>query len=207
MPRVDAQPPPPPASPPADPPAYVYAATDIRPRQAREIELCEKASTFDWQYTGAFVLGFVAANYVNLGYLKHTQEPGYRLTGVGLVGFTWGGILGGGYLSLPKCEPEHAPSIPPEGDIRASWPMLVAVAAVAGITAPMIEATFVGPQKGEWTVPERSARVFVGIGTGIVGSLFPYVFSPRPWAAKKEIEKLRVQGLPDGAMLGWHTVF
>jgi hypothetical protein len=207
VPRVDAQLPPPPADVPADPPAYVYAATDIRPRQSREIELCEKASHFDWLYTGTFVIGFIGANYANIGYLKHTQEPGYRLTGAGLVGFTWGGILGGGYLSLPKCEPERAPSIPPEGDIRASWPMALAIAALSGITAPMVEATFLGPGKLEWTVAERSGRVFVGIGTGIAGSLFPYLVSPRPWAAKKEIEKLRVEGMPGGAMLGWRTTF
>lgn len=204
---MDAQPPPPPDDVPAEPPAYVYAAADLRPRQPREIELCEQASHFDWLYTGTFVLGFIGANYANLGYLKHTQEPGYRLTGVGLVGFTWGGILGGGYLSLPKCEPQRVPSIPPEGDIRASWPMAVAIAALSGITAPMVEATFVGPGKGEWTVPERSARVFVGIGTGIAGSLFPYLVSPRPWAAKKEIEKLRVEGMQGGVMLGWRTAF
>lgn len=205
---MDAQPPPPPpADVPDEPPAYVYAASDLRPRQSREIELCEKASHFDWLYTGTFVLGFIGANYANLGYLKHTREPGYRLTGVGLVGFTWGGILSGGYLSLPKCEPGRVPSIPPEGDIRASWPMVFAIAALSGITAPLIEATFVGPQKPEWTVPERTGRVFVGIGTGIAGSLFPYLVSPRPWAAKKEIEKLRVEGMPGGAMLGWRTTF
>lgn len=206
---MDAQPPPPSPSAdvPPDPPAYVYAATDLGPRQAREIELCETASHFDWLYTGSFLLGFIGANYINIGYLKHGQDPGYRLIGPGLVGFTWGGFLAGGYLSLPKCEPQRAPNIPPEGDVRASWPMIFAITAVAGITAPMLEATFLGAGKPDWTVPERSARVFIGSGAGIIGSLFPYVISPRPWAAKKEIEKLRVEGLPGGAMLGWRTTF
>src|SRR5687767_1926539 len=72
---------------------YVYAASDIRPRQTKEIELCEKASHFDWQYTGAFTLGFLASIYANIGHLKHSSEPGIRLIGPGLVGFTWGGFL------------------------------------------------------------------------------------------------------------------
>lgn len=204
---MDAQPPPPPAEEPIEPPAYVYAASDIRPRQAREIELCEKASHFDWLYTGSFVVLFLGATYASLGYLKHDPRPGVRLMSAGFVSFSWGGILGGGYLSLPKCEPERAPNIPPEGDVRASWPIAVAIAGLSGITAPIIEATFLGPQRGDWLPTERSARVFVNIGAGIAGSLFPYLVSPRPWAAKKEIERLRVQGMPGGAMLGWQTTF
>lgn len=204
---MDAQPPPPPADVPNEPPAYVYAATDLRPRQTREIELCEKASNFDWLYTGSFFVLFIGANYASLGYLKHMPQPGVRLMGASFVSFSWGAVLGGGYLSLPKCEPERAPSIPPEGDVRASWPIAVAIAALSGITAPIIEATFLGPQPGEWMPTERTGRVFVNIGAGIAGSLFPYLVSPRPWAAKKEIEKLRLQGLPDGAMLGWRTTF
>src|SRR5688500_1557648 len=90
-----------PPSPARDQAAYVYGATDIRPRQTREIELCEKASHFDWQYTGAFALGFIGSVYLNIDRLKHTAEPGLRLLGPGLVGFTWGGLLSGGFLSLP----------------------------------------------------------------------------------------------------------
>lgn len=204
---MDAQLPPPPSDVPEEPPAYVYAASDLRPRQAREIELCEKASHFDWLYTGSFLIGFLGSTYANLGYIKHMPQPGVRLFGAGLVSFTWGGLLGGGYLSLPKCEPERVPSIPPEGDVRASWPVALAIAAVAGITAPMLEATLLGPQPADWFPTERSARVFVNIGAGIAGSLFPYLVSPRPWTAKKEIEKIRMQGLPSGMMLGYQTTF
>ena len=199
---LDALPPPP-----TEPPAYRYAASDIRPRQAREIELCEKASGFDWQYTGTFLLGFLGSVYLNIGHLKHTQEPGIRLIGPGLVGFTWGGFLGGGYLSLPKCDPTWAPSVPPEGDVRASWPIATTIAILAGATAPVMDFTFLGPVKQEWTVPERSARVFIGIGAGVIGSLFPYLLPPRTWTAKKEIERMRLQGIPGGAMLGWGTTF
>lgn len=201
MPRVDAQPPV------TDPPAYTYAATDLRPRSSREIALCEKASSFDWQYTGAWFLGFLGSVYVNIGYLKHTNEPGLRLIGPGLVGFTWGGTLSGGYLSLPKCDPTWAPNIPPEGDVRASWPVAAAITVLAGAMGPIMDFTFLGPIKPEWTVPERSARVFIGIGAGMLGALFPYVLPPRTWSAKKEIEKLRLEGIPSGAIVGWGTTF
>jgi hypothetical protein len=199
---LDALPPPPPET-----PAYTYAATDIRPRQSREIELCAKASGFDWQYTGAFFLGFLGSVYLNIGYLKHEPEPGVRLIGPGLVGFTWGGFLGGGYLSLPKCDPQWAPQVPPEGDVRASWPMALTITVLSGITAPIMDYTFLGPVKQEWSVFERSSRIFIASSAGIFGALFPYLVPPRTWAAKKEIEKMRVQGIPGGAMLGWGTAF
>lgn len=192
---------------PDEPAPYVYAATDLRPRQPREIELCAKASQFDWQYTGAFLLGFVASVYVNIDRLKHSGEPGVRLIGPGLVGFTWGGFLGGGYLSLPKCDPMWAYGPPPEGDVRSSWQLATIIAAVSAITAPVMDFTFLGPVKSEWTVPERSARVFIGAGFGALGALFPYLVSPTPWAAKKEIERIRLQGTPGGAWLGWQTAF
>ena len=201
------------AAPPADalppePPAYTYAASDLGPRQSREIELCRQASTFDWQYTGTFFLGFLGSEYLNLAYLKQTNEPGLRLVGPGLIGFTFGGFLSGGYLSLPKCDPQWAPSVPPEGDVRGSWPLAASIVLLAGAMGPIMDYTFLGPVKQEWTVPERSARVFIAMGTGMLGALFPYlVFSPRPWAAKKEIEKLRIEGIPAGGMVHWQTTF
>jgi len=53
---VDALPPDP--SPPGP---YVYAASDYRPRQTREIELCERASTTDWVYLSGLGAGLVAS--------------------------------------------------------------------------------------------------------------------------------------------------
>jgi hypothetical protein len=190
-----------------DPPAYRYAATDLRPRSSREVELCEKASTFDWQYTGGFFLAFVGSVWVNIDVLKLSNEPGIRLIGPGLVGFTWGGTLSGGYLSLPKCDPQWPPGAPPEGDVRASWPLAAAITVLAGAMGPIMDFTFLGPVKPEWTVPERTARVFIGAGAGMLGALFPYVLPPRTWAAKKEIEKLRVEGVPSGFMMGYATTF
>ncbi|MBX3212553.1 MAG: hypothetical protein KF850_11005 [Labilithrix sp.] len=186
---------------------YVYAATDLRPRQTREIELCEKASQFDWKYTGAFALGFAASVYVNIGHLKHTGEPALRLLGPGLVGFTWGGFLSGGYLSLPKCDPMWAYGPPPEGHVRAQWPIATAIAVVAGVTAPIMDYTVLGPVKLSWPVEERSARVFIAAGAGVLGALVPYILPPQTWSAAKEIERMRVQGLPGGAQVSYLLAF
>lgn len=185
----------------------MYAATDIRPRQTREIELCEKASHFDWHYTGAFALGFAASIYVNIDRLKHTSEAALRLLGPGLVGFTWGGLLGGGYLSLPKCDPLWAYGPPPEGNIRKEWPIATAIAIIAGVTGPIMDYAFLGPVKIQWAVEERSARVFVGAGAAVLGSLFPYILPPRTWAAAKEIERIRLQGTPSGAQISYTLAF
>ena len=194
------------ASPP-DPPAYVYAATDNRPRQAREIALCERAASFDWMYTGAMALGFLGGEYVNLAILKPQEEPGVRLIGPGVIGFFWGGFLSGGYLSLPKCDPLWAYGPPPEGNVRAAWPMAATIAILAGVTAPAIDFIFLGAVPIHWTVPERSARVFVGMGAGVVGSLFPYVVSPRTWSAAKEIERIRVGQVAGGPFVSYTLKF
>jgi hypothetical protein len=185
----------------------VYAATDIRPRQTREIELCAKASSFDWQYTGAFALGFAASIYLNIDQLKNTDSAATRLLGPGLVGFTWGGFLGGGYLSLPKCDPLWAYGPPPEGNVRLHWPLATAIAIIAGVTSPIMDYTFLGPVKLQWAVEERSARVFVGAGAGVLGALFPYLLPPRTWSAAREIERIRVQGLPGGAQASYTLHF
>lgn len=202
--RVDAPSALPPS--PADAP-YIYGATDIRPRQTREIELCEKASHFDWQYAGAFFLGFLGSIYVNIGYLKQEGEPGVRLIGPGLVGFTWGGFLSGGYLSLPKCDPLWAAGPPPEGNVRAAWPMATVIAALAAVSAPFMDYVWAGTAKLNWPVPERSARVFVAAGTGVLGALFPYLLPPKTWAARKEIDRMRVEGTLGGAQVTYTLRF
>jgi hypothetical protein len=203
---VDATTPPPPAPEPA-PSGYVYAGTDIRPRQAREIELCAEASGFDWKYTGAFAAGVVGSVILETQNLKQQEEPGVRLIGPGLVGFAWGGFLSGAYLSLPKCDPLWAGGAPPEGDVRLDWPVAAAITLLAAVTAPAIDYTFLGAVKPEWQDWERASRVFIGMGAGIIGSLFPYVVSPKTWAAKKEIEKIRLQTASGGAFVSYGFVF
>ncbi|MBX3230415.1 MAG: hypothetical protein KIT84_03225 [Labilithrix sp.] len=199
----------PPAPPPShyEEPPYVYAPSDIRPRQAREIELCEQASGFDWMYTGAFALSFVGSVYLNIKHLKHMSPAPVRFIGPTLVGFTWGGFLGGGYLSLPKCDPLYAPGPGPDGNVRTTWPMALAIAMLAGVSAPIMDYNFLGPVKPFWEVAERSARVFIAGGFGVLGSLFPYLVPPRTWSAAKEIEKMRIEGYRDGAILSYRVIF
>jgi hypothetical protein len=195
------------ALPPPPEQAYVYAATDIRPRQTREIELCEKASHFDWQYAGTFAVAFGASIYLNIGQLKHTGSAATRLLGPAAVGFSWGGLLSGGYLSLPKCDPLWAYGAPPEGNVRLDWPFAAAVAIISGVTGPIMDYAFLGPVKLQWAVEERSARVFIAAGFGVLGSLFPYLLPPRTWAAKKEIERIRVNGMTGGAAFTYTLAF
>jgi len=192
---------------PDEPPAYVYAATDIRPRQTREIELCARASEFDWRYTGAMALGLVGSEYLNLAVFKQSGQPGIRLMGPGLIGLFWGGFLGGGYLSLPKCDPNWAYGSPPEGSVRAAWPMAVAITLVATATAPAMDFIFLGTLKPEWSDTERSARVFVAMGTGAIGSLLPYILPPRTYRAAKEIERIRFGQVSGGPYLSYTLTF
>lgn len=194
------------AAPPA-PPAYVYAATDYRPRQAREIELCKRGAEFDWRYTGTMVAGLVGSEFLNLQVLKQQEEPGIRLLGPGAIGFFWGAFLGGGYLSLPKCDPLWANGPPPEGNVRLTWPMAIAITMVATVTAPAMDYVFLGAVPVHWTVSERSGRVFTAMGTGAIGAIFPYIVSPRPWAAKKEIDRIRIGDVAGGPFISYSASF
>ena len=187
--------------------AYVYAPTDIRPRQPREIALCARASQFDWLYTGSMGLGLIASEYVSLGHLKYTEHASTRLIGPGLIGFFWGGLLSGGYLSLPKCDPLWAYGPPPEGNVRADWPLAAAISLIATVTAPALDYVFLGPVPINWPVPERSARVFIAMGTGLLGSLFPYLVPPRTWAAKLEIERIRIGEVAGGPFVSYGFTF
>jgi hypothetical protein len=195
------------APPPPDPPPYVYAANDIHPRTAREIELCNTASHFDWIYSGTLLTGVATSVWANIQPLKNSKEPGLRLLGPGIVGLTWGAFLTGSYLSLPKCDPNWVEGPGPEGNIRATWPIATVLTLLAGVSAPFIDYSFLGPIKTKWPVPERGARIFIAGGAGIVGALIPFVLPPSTWRAKKEIEKLRVEGTLGGASIGYVTSF
>lgn len=185
----------------------MYAASDIRPRQPREIALCERASHFDWMYTGTMALGLVASEYISIAQLKQSELPGVRIIGPGLIGFFWGAFLSGGYLSLPKCDPLWAYGAPPEGNVRAAWPIATAISLIATVTAPALDYVFLGAVPVHWTVPERSARVFIAMGSGLVGSLFPYLLPPRTWAAKREIERIRIGEVAGGPFVSYGFAF
>jgi hypothetical protein len=191
----------------SDPPAYVYAATDSRPRQPREIALCEKASSFDWLYTGTMAAGVVGSELLSVGPLKQSQTPAVRLVGPGALGLFWGGFLSGAWLSLPKCDPLWAGGTPPEGNVRTAWPMAVAISLLAAVTAPAIDYVFLGAVPVDWAVIERSGRVYVAMGAGVVGSLIPYVLSPKTWSAHKEIERIRLGEVAGGPFVSYGFVF
>ena len=80
---VDSAPPPPPPS----PPAYVYAATDERPRTPEEQKLCAKASDPDWLYLGALVA-------LDAGAVVLDWDPDVQNSSSGVVRFTGPVALG-----------------------------------------------------------------------------------------------------------------
>ena len=195
------------ASLPPEPPAYIYAASDIHPRTAREIELCDTASHFDWQYSGTLLAATAAAAWANIQPLKNSKQEGLRLIGPSIVGLTWGSFLTGTFLSLPKCDPNWVAPGGPEGNVRAQWPVQTVITLLAGVSAPFMDWSFLGPIKLAWGVPERGARVFTAAAGGLIGSLLPYLLPPSTWKAKKEIEKLRIEGTVGGATVGYWTTF
>lgn len=204
---VDSPPPPPPfvsAPAPADP---APAATDYQPRSKREAELCDRAGSFDWLYMGALLLADVGTVYLDGNWFKDDQRPVVRTIGPGLVGFTWGWTLGAIYPSLPKCSPTWIAHAPPEGDVYTSTPYAIAMTIIAGITAPILVGVETGPPDYRWLLGERMARVFVSAGTGVIGSLMPYILPPKTLRAARELEKIRAGGDGQSVFIGYRFQF
>jgi hypothetical protein len=203
---LDAAPPPPP--PPAPAP-YVYAATDYRPRGAREIELCDRASGVDWLYLGGALLADAGTIALDELAFQTSGETAVRLVGPSLVGLSWGFTLGGGYLALPKCSPDYVQSAPPEGHVRADWPVAIAMTVLATATAPVI----VGVETGQgsvtlpWSTTERSVRLVLAGAGGAIGALVPYLLPPRTWRARKELEGIRAGATAHGGFVGYTLSF
>lgn len=202
---------------------YVYAATDHRPRTAEERELCETADHPDWLYIGA--LGLLNVGSVFFDKVT-TAEPGgasataspqeaqdaadaqrryardssaaLRLVSASTVGLTWGALVSGFYLALPKCNRNWVPSAPREGRVRANLPLSITLSALASATAPLFVAIETGPFSSSWGVPERSMRVLFPMATGLIGSLLPYIplLAPKTWRASLKLNDLRLQGAP-----------
>jgi hypothetical protein len=193
------------------PAAIVYAANDQRPRGAREEELCAKASSTDWLYMAASGGALAGSLYLDTRLKYLSPEPGIRTIAPGLVGLSWGFVLGGGYLALPKCSPDWVAYPPPEGDVRASWPLAVGLGLFAAVTGPFIEQFVALPCVGcvptEWSVSERRFRVFAASGGAFLGALLPYVLPPKTWSNAKELEKLRLQAAPQGAFVSFTSTF
>jgi hypothetical protein len=147
--------------------------------------------------------GGFAAEYA----LRQAPE-GVRLLGPAVQGVTWGFLLGSVYPSLPQCTPQRVPTLPREGGSSEHWPIALAVAGFAGITAPLglgIATGFEFPR--EWSVAERQGRLVISGLSAFGGALLPYLLPPRPWAARRELEKLRMQVEPQGFFVGYATRF
>jgi hypothetical protein len=199
---VDAPPPPP-------PPPYVYAATDYRPRGAQEIDLCKRASNVDWLYFGGAVLADVGTIAVDELGFQTLNVPALRLIGPSLVGLSWGFTVGGGYLALPKCSPDYVEAPPPEGQVRADWPMAVAMTLLAAATAPVVVGveTGVGSVTIPWSTTERSMRLVLAGAGGTLGALLPYLLPPKTWRAKKQLERIRAGATVHGGFVGYSVSF
>jgi hypothetical protein len=192
---VDALPPPP-------PPSYAYAPGDIYPRGEREKELCATASHPDWLYLGGLAALDVAAFWsVTTDEFKFDPSIYVRMTGPVVMGLAWGATVGGAWLALPKCDPHWVGSAPPEGDVRANWPIALSLALLAGASAPVIYGMGVYPcndprcQSGlpnVWSTEEREVHIIVAGLAGFGGALLPYLLPPRTWSSARELERLRL---------------
>jgi hypothetical protein len=197
--RVAVDSPPPPPAPRPPPAPYVYAATDERPRTAEERKLCEKASHPDWLYLGSGVVLTAGAIVLDQLALKSAStSEGVRYLGPSAVGLTWGFTLGGAYLSLPKCSPDYVTSDPPEGDVRTNWEIAIVFAALAGLTAPILESVETGTIPPAWSNAERAMRLVLASAFGVAGAFIPYVLPPKTWRAAKKLENLRASPTADG---------
>jgi hypothetical protein len=198
---LDALPPSPPAISAAAP---ASAPGDIYPRSGRERELCAAADHPDWLYLGALgLLDFGAIAFASNGSVKYSEDAGsgfgrpaaFVLTWGGpvAVGLTWGATIGGGWLSLPKCSPTWVGEPPPEGGVRETWPLAMALALLAGATAPVVNGIAIGSTLPEsWSDEERVGHIVAAGVAGFVGALVPYLVPPRTWSAARELERLRV---------------
>ena len=81
------------------------------------------------------------------------------------------------------------------------------ISLLATITAPAFDFVFLGAVPLHWTVPERSARVFVAMGAGALGSIFPYILPPRTWAARLEIDRIRIGEMAGGPFFSYGRTF
>jgi hypothetical protein len=184
----------PPLPPPPPTPVYAVAPSDIYPRSGREVELCAKASRPDYLYLGSLVaLDIGALWFGSSDIVKFSSSVPLRtFVGPGIIGATWGATVTGAFLALPKCEPHWVGETPREGDVRTGWPLAIALALLAGATAPIVNAVAIGYNLPiEWSTPEREAHLAVAGVAGFAGALVPYLLPPTTLSAARELDKLR----------------
>jgi hypothetical protein len=195
---------------PPPPPIVAVADTDrpapgdIYPRGEVERELCAQASHPDWTYLGALVAldaGAIAFSGLDIVNVKGWGSYG-SLVGPAVLGTVWGATVGGAWLALPKCSPSWVGEPPSEGDERATWPLALSLALLAGATAPVVNAIVVGSDSlpPQWSTWERELHVIVAGLTGFGGALLPYLIPPRTWAAARDLERVRLGVGPNGSV-------
>ncbi len=197
------------ALPPQPPVPYAYAPSDIYPRGAEEEELCRRASHPDWIYLGALAALDTGAFYWGgTDTFRWSDSIAVRLAGPAMIGVTWGATVGGAWLALPKCRRHWVGEPPREGDVRATWPVALSLALLAGVTAPVVNGISVGyctdqptatsshqcqgGLPGNWDDTERVTHVVVAGVAGFGGALLPYLIPPSTWRAAREIDRIRV---------------
>jgi hypothetical protein len=188
--------------PPSPAPSALYAPGDVAPRGDHEQELCAKASHPDWLYMGGLLaLNAGAILGSNNSAIQGSDSVPVRMLEPVMLGVTWGALLGGVYLSLPKCSGHWVDAPPREGAATATWPIALSIALVSGATAPILTGIVVGscnpPQCQEglpasWSTVEREMHLVAAGIAGFGGALLPYLVPPKTWRAAKELEQLRV---------------
>ncbi|MGO9837105.1 MAG: hypothetical protein ACLP1X_23155 [Polyangiaceae bacterium] len=175
------------------PVATDYAPGDIYPVGQRERELCAEASHTDWLYLGSLVVLDVGAIWLgSSATIKFSTSVPLRFTGPAMIGLTWGATVGGAWLTLPKCSPEWVGATPREGAVRATWPLALALAMLAGATAPIINGIAIGYDLPvTWSTFERQMHVVTAGVAGFAGALVPYLIPPRTWASALELDRIR----------------
>ncbi len=169
---------------------------------SKAAELCEKASHFDYMYLGTFVALDVGTLLVDPFYVKGKDSLFLRIAAPAAFGLSWGATLGSLPLVTPQCEWPGTPRVRgPESTRHDHLAMMIALAGLAGASAPFIVGLATGPLPRDhfttgyaykWPVSERSGRLIAaGVG-GALGTLLPYLLPPKPFSAIKELRELEV---------------
>jgi hypothetical protein len=182
----------------AAPPPMTVAATDFYPRGSREEQLCDEASRPDWLYlsippllvAGAIVLDTQVFKY-DWSTFNYSGSTFVRELGPTFIGLTWGLFIGSFHPSLPKCSPHFAGAIPPEGQVRTSWPIALSFALLAAASAPFVDFIAIGPVPPAWDDGERVTRVILASTLAFGSALIPYVLPPKTLRAARELLGLR----------------
>ena len=183
---------------------YGFAPGDIYPRGAREAELCEAASTVDWEYFLGLAVLDTGAVWLGTSYdMKYTYSEPVRYTGPAMIGLTWGATVGAAWLALPKCSMHWVGEAPREGATRQVWPLALSFALLGGVTAPIVNRIADGSEAQAWSNTERVMHVVTAGVFGFAGAFVPYLLPPKTWAAAREIEKLRINASAQGAFVGY----